>query len=134
MTEQDLNVVRDLRKKIREGEQHLHELRISADNIVPVIDGLPHATAARSRVERITLKIIELENDLNDLRTTFEQAQSQLADRILCVTGLKPSLQSVLILRYVACLPHKDTARRLQITLRHEFKLHAKALNAILQA
>lgn len=44
MTEQELNIVRELNKKIRNAEHRLEVLRNNAENVVPILDGLPHAT------------------------------------------------------------------------------------------
>ena len=43
MTEQELNSGHDLKKQIRDLEKHLQTLRLSAENLVPILDGLPHS-------------------------------------------------------------------------------------------
>ena len=55
----ELNVVRELIQKLKREEQRLQALRTNAENIVPILDGLPHAKTAQSKVERLALKIIE---------------------------------------------------------------------------
>ena len=50
MTEKELNSVRELNKKIRDLEWRLQALRAEADNIVPVLDGLPNPSDVKSRV------------------------------------------------------------------------------------
>lgn len=125
MTKDDLNQVRDLQKKIRESERRLQTLRISADNLVPILDGLPHSDFARSRVEKIALTIIESERELESLRLLFFKTKSELADKIMHEVD-EPSLQTLLVLRYVECCTYKETAHRMKITLRHAFRLHEK--------
>ena len=127
MTEEELNGVRELNKKICDIERHLQALRISAENLVPILDGLPHSSEAKSRVEKIALMIVEDERELTALNETKLLAKSKLADKILCEVD-EPTLQTLLVLRYVECLSFKETARRMHFTLRYVFKLHTEFL------
>lgn len=125
LTKQELFRVRDLKKKQRDLEKHLQELKVAAENIVPVIDGLPHAKNAKSRVERIALEILDCERELVEICGLVVSAQSELADKIMReVTS--PALFTFAVLRYVECLSFKDTAHRMRITLRHAFRLNEK--------
>lgn len=125
MTEQELNGVRELRNKICVLERRLQELRTSAENLVPILDGLPHSSEAKSRVEKIALMIVEDERELTALNEAILLARSELADKILREVD-EPTLQTLLVLRYVECLSFKETARRMKITLRHLYRLHEK--------
>ncbi|MBQ6004794.1 MAG: hypothetical protein IJL14_00925 [Selenomonadaceae bacterium] len=125
MTEKELNSVRELNKKIRDLERRLHELRISAENLVPIIDGLPHSSEAKSRVEKLALMIVEHERDLEKFRDHIILAKSELVHTILREVD-EPTLQALLMLRYVECLSFKETARRMKFTLRHLYRLHEK--------
>ena len=131
MTEQELNVVRELSKRIRELERYLQALRLSAQNITPVIDGLPHSTTLQARVEKIALSIVEKERELYQLQEQFLHEQGRLAEFILSSVN-DPTLQTLLILRYVACLSFKETARSMHFTLRHVFRLHEKFLKDVI--
>ena len=133
MTAETLNSVRDLQKKIRNLERRVQELRISMDNIVPVLDGLPHSSEAKSRVERIALMIVDTERELEDLRGQLPKVQSTLAEVILREVD-SPPLQSFLVLRYVEGLSFKETARRMRYTLRHVYRLQEKFLKCHLVA
>ena len=117
MTEKDLNCVRELNKSIRDRERHLYKLRLSVENLTPILDGLPHASEAKSRVERLALNIVEVERDLDSLREQFQQEQSRLVNIIMREVD-EPILQTLLILRYVECLSFNEIARRLQFSLR----------------
>ncbi|MBR0289064.1 MAG: hypothetical protein IJQ82_08805 [Selenomonadaceae bacterium] len=125
MTKKELNSIREMNKKIRELERRLQELRISAENLVPIIDGLPHSSEAKSRVERIALMIVEHERDLEKFRDQIILAKSELVHTILREVD-EPTLQALLMLRYVECLSFKETARRMKFTLRHLYRLHEK--------
>lgn len=127
MTEQELNSVRELKKRIRDLEKHLQALRLSAENIVPVLDGLPHSTEVKSRVEKIALRLVESERELTALNEKLMLAKVHLLDKILRQVD-EPALQTLLVLRYVECLSFKETARRMHFTLRYVFKLHTKFL------
>ena len=130
MTEKELNSVRDLKKRIRDLERRLHELRISAENLVPIIDGLPHSSEAKSRVEKLALMIVEHERELEKFRDHIILAKSELVHIILREVD-EPTLQALLMLRYVECLSFKETARRMKFTLRHLYRLHEKILKDV---
>ena len=123
--ERELNIVRELNKRIRDIERHLQMLRMSVENLVPILDGLPHSTGAKSRVEKLALMIVEDERELAAFYEAITLAKSELLDRILREVE-DPTLQTLLALRYVECLSFEKTARRMRITLRHVFRLHEK--------
>lgn len=125
MTEEELNRVRDIKRNICELEKHLRALRVAAENIVPILDGLPHSTLARSRVEKITLSIVENEQQLEKTLRVLVQAKSELADKIMGEID-KPELQTMLILRYVECCRFKDVAHRMHYSLRALFRIHER--------
>ena len=125
MTEKELNAVRELKKQIRDIERHLQALRLSAENLVPILDGLPHSSEAKSRVEKIALMIVSDERELTSLNEKFLLAKAELLDKILRSVD-EPSLQTLLVLRYVECLSFKEIARRMRFTLRHLYRLHEK--------
>ena len=127
MTYLELNRVRDLHKRIRDMERHLAALRMSMANITPVIDGLPHSSEIKSRVEKIALQIVDDELELDALRGQLSQAKGLLVELIMSEVN-DPVLQTLLILRYVACCSFKETARLMRYGLRHIFKLHEKFL------
>ena len=94
------------------------------------IDGLPHSTEAKSRVEKIALELVETEHELDNLRGQLILAKSELADKILREVE-DTTLQTLLILRYVECLSFKETARRMHFTLRHLYRLYGKFLKDV---
>ena len=124
MTGEELNAVRNLQKQIRALEKNVHGLKMLAENIVPILDGLPHSTDTKSRVENIALKIVEREHELDNLREEYLHAKERLTNKILSELGEDPILQTLLILYYVECLSFRETARRMGYTLRHVFRLH----------
>lgn len=127
MTQETLNAVRDLQKKIRNLERHVQDLRISVENIVPVLNGLPHSNETKSRVEKIALMIVDAERELDNLRGRLPEVQATLAETIMCEVD-DPLIQALLILRYVEGLTFKDISCRMKWGLRYIFKLHEKFL------
>ena len=127
MTTQELNVVWEHEKKIRELEAEIRALQTWADNIVPIIDGLPSAKTAKSSVEKIALSLVSREHELAKLKERLEQTRATLANRIVTEI-LKPIPQTLLILRYVECLPFKEIARRMHYGVRYIFKMHNEIL------
>lgn len=123
----ELNIVRELKKLLVKEEQRLNSLRINALNITPILDGLPHAKTAQSKVEKNALKIIESEQELETLRAELIQAKSVLADKIMTQVD-EPNYQTLLVLRYVECLSFREIARRMHFVLRNIFTLHDAAL------
>ena len=133
MTARELNNVRELNKKIRILERHLEALRMSAETIVPILDGLPHAAFAKSRVEKIALRTVSTERELEFLCTALIKAKTGLADKIMAEVD-DPVYQTLLMLRYVEVLSFNQTARRMRISLRHVFRLHEKFLRCHIDA
>ena len=83
-----LNSVRKLKIKIAELEQHIQALRLSAENLVPILDGMPRATDVRSRVEMISVKILTAEQNLSDMCEELDNAKVKLMRRILDEGGV----------------------------------------------
>lgn len=129
MTEKELNSVRELNKQIRRQEQHLQALRLSAENLVPILDGLPHSNEAKSRVEKIALMIIESERELDSLRAQLDRASEDLPARIHDeISDVQE--RTVLLLRYVACMRFRDIAFQLEMSERRVFQIHHDALKS----
>ena len=116
-----------LRKKIAALEARLIDLRNLATATTKILDGMPHAKSRASPVERITVAIIETENELSAARSELQNLQPSLATAI--IERVKaPALATVLILRDVQCLSFRETARRMNYCLRNVFNLHASAV------
>ena len=123
----EINKARELSKRIRELERHIAALCLSRDNIVPVLDGMPHASDLKSKVEKLALQIVENQRVLDSLRVELRQEKNRLASAIMTEVDA-PIAQSLLLMRYVSCLPFREIARRMSYGLRHVFKLHDKLL------
>ena len=133
MTKEELNSVRELKKKICELEWHLKTLRMTAKNIVPILDGLPHSTGLKSRVEKIALNIIADEQQLTNYQTRFIEAALNLSDKIGKAL-LNAQEKAILNLRYVSCLNFQDIWLGLNISDAKVFYVHRIAVKKILKA
>lgn len=132
MTKEELNGVREINKRIRDLEWRLQALRVEADNIVPVLDGLPHATQIKSRVEKLALNIAEYDSELVRLREQFVSAALDLSNKI-DNAQLSSQEKAVLSLRYVSCMNFQDIWLKLDISDARIFYLHRTALKKILK-
>ena len=119
----EINKARELSERIRGLEKKIESLRVSRNNIVPVLDGMPHASEVKSKVEKLALRIVEGERELDDLRTQFENEKTRIAFEIMAAID-EPLEQATLLLRYVSCLSFRDIARRLRCNLRQVFKIY----------
>ena len=132
MTEEELNSARDLQKRIRDIEWRLLPmLRADADNLVPILDGLPHGTDIKSRVENIAVKIYDTEQELIRLHEEFLKTALGIDDKIN-KSDLDALEKAVLNLRYVACLRFLDIQEHLQISDATTFYVHRTARKKIL--
>ena len=126
MTDQELNRARDLRQKIRDLERHLQALRLSVENLVPVIDGLPHSHEVSRRVEKLAVKIVDAERELDQLREEYVNAAIDLEQKINSAP-LDLQEKTILILRYVACKNFRDIEFELKSNDARVFYLHRTA-------
>ena len=126
MTEQELNQVRNLSKRIRDLENLLTTLRKRAEDITPVCDGLPKPTDIHSRVEFLALKIVEKTIELESLHEQILSATVTLTEAI-CKEIADPNQRAVLLLRYVHCMHFRDIGFRLDKSDATVYRLHHDA-------
>lgn len=131
MTEAELNAVRDLRDEIRFRLIHMSELRRTAGDLVPVLDGMPHDKSTASRTEKIALKLVEAELEIENLRGELETAKAKLSATLQeMLSGLE---LEVMMMRYVDCKNFRDIQFELNLSDNRVFYLHRRALQNISQ-
>lgn len=130
MTLEELNRARDIKDDIRNLEWRITALKKTAENIVPVMDGLPHSTTIKSRVEKIALSIAEKEKALADLREKFADIAFDINSQINS-SELTAKEKAVLSLRYAACMTFQDIWLSLETSDAQIFYLHRSALKKI---
>lgn len=122
-----LNVVREIRERIVTTEAELANLRGLAGNLVPTLDGLPMARSLDSRVEKLGVKIVDAEAELDRLKAEFDKAAAELFDEIQRrVRSIE--LVAVLSLRFVSCLSFRQIARRMNYSVRQVFRLNQQGI------
>ena len=133
VTELELNEARRLFKEIYDTEIKLKTLQISAQKLVPILDGLPRAKSQRSKVEELTVKIMELEEELAALTVEFVQAATTLHQKIFTAPNLDALEKAILSLRYATCLNFSEIQTELKLTEATTFYLHRTAKKKILK-
>ena len=129
MTRYDLEIIWRLRKKFSLLEEELKALREAAENISPVIDGLPKSKNATSKVENLSVKILDIEEKF-----------AETAEKLIEMTGefskffereLPDEIACIFILRYVACRTWREIAQGYRRTLKWSYSAHAKGLKIL---
>lgn len=105
-----LETVRDLKARIATAEERLACFR--AIPMTPKIDGMPKAKGRTSTTEKIALRIVESERELETLRSEFSNAQDKLLASILDNVS-NPVSATAMMFRYVACWTLDRIAERL---------------------
>ena len=130
LTEEELNSARNILSRIRDEERHLNSLRDAAQNITAVIDGMPKSRSQTSKVEKVTLLIVEVERELEKLRPQLDEAAANIANKITA-TSLSPYEKQILILRYVGCLSWRQVQYKTQSAESRVFYLHKSAMEKL---
>ena len=127
MTEKDLHTVWRLLQQVTKQEKYIANLRLSAEDLVPLPSDVPPplSTVAKSRVEKLALKLVEAEQKLVKLREQLILARLRLTELILGEID-RADVQRVVYLRYVDCLSYAKIAKQMGFSVRHVFRLHAK--------
>lgn len=127
MTEQELYSVRDLKFEAWLLAQSRANFLATAEDLVPITDDMPRPKDMKSRTERLAIKILEVDEELDKVREKIIQAEIKLAEQIVSEVN-NPVLQKLAILRYVKCLSYKEISHSMKYTLRYIYILHDKFL------
>ena len=114
-----------LKKKIAALEMRLEDLRNLSLAATSAFDGLPHAKARTSPIERILIRIDDAEKELATLKAELAEASPRLVEEI--ISRIEPPMATALILHDVQGLSFRETARRMHYSLRNVFALHKQA-------
>jgi len=125
MTRQDLDSVRDLKLRAWLLVQSRASLLATAEDLVPIINDIPRPKDVKSRTERLAVKILEIDDELDKVHEKIIQAEINLTEQIISEVD-NPALQKLAILRYVKCLSYKDISHYMKYTLRYIYILHDK--------
>lgn len=130
MTQAELNEARELRRRIRDEERRLDALRAAAQNITPILDGMPHERSQSSRVEKVALLVLEVERELAALKARFETACVKITRALRC-ENLDAQEFEIMLMRYVACMNFRDIQFNLDKSDARVFYYHRNALKKL---
>ena len=103
----EITAARDLREEIQTLERRMETLRATAQDLVPIRDGLPKGKVTSSAVERLAVKILNLEEYLRGLQEKLAAVKIHLIEEI-SAAPLKEMERRVLMMRYVNCMRFRD--------------------------
>ena len=127
----DINAARDLKEEIQSLERRIETLRTTAQNLVPIRDGLPKGKATSSAVERLTVKILDLEENLRGLQEKLDAVKIRLIEEI-CAAPMTEMERRVLMMRYVSCMRFRDICFELDKSDARVYQWHRAGLEKIL--
>ncbi len=128
MTKDELYSIRNLNSVMRALEQRRAMLLSTAEDLVPIVDGMPRVREpTKSKVAELATKILTVDEALDTAREQIVRAKISLTKKILADVS-DSALQKFAILRYVKCLSYKDTAHFMRYTLRHVYRLQDRLL------
>lgn len=119
-----LSAVVELRAKINDTKTELERLKMMSSSFPSRLDGMPTAKSTTSRVESLSVKILDCECRLTELVEEKIRTQIDLSLEIMSrVTG---KARDVLILRYVDCKPFATIIDELKYSKSTIFNLHRR--------
>lgn len=130
MDYQTLNSVWELKLKYERETRRLEDLRFFAQPSAPPLDGMPHAPAQSSKVEKLATLIVDAERTLTTIAEQIEAQKVKLLS-LLDQTSMEELPQRVISYRYVGCQSFNAIAKLLHYTRQYILRLHDKGLNAL---
>ena len=130
MDYQMLNSVWELQTKYERETRRLEDLKFFALPSAPPLDGMPHAPAQTSKVEKITMLIVEAEQMLITLTEQLEQQKYKLLSALKDIP-MKELPKRVLNYHYVGCQSFNGIAKLLRYSRRYILTLHDEGLRAL---
>lgn len=119
----ELTAVIELGENILATETELENLRTKAKAAgVAKIDGQPHGQATTSRVESLTVKIVDTERKLDNLREEYKATLHNLSREI--DQRVKGRAATVLDFYYIMRLPFAEIASLLGLSVPRISQLH----------
>jgi len=123
MTRKELNEVLDLKRELKDAEKSLELLRLSAAVKVPLRDGMPKAQITDSRVEILTVRIVDLTKEIEELKQRIIDAMRRLKKRLM-IEIKDVTARTLFILKYVDGMLMRDIGFALGYSETHIYYLH----------
>lgn len=126
----EINFVWELKEEISDKEKRLRILKDFLKNLTPRNDGTPTGRNFSSKVENLTAEIVDVENEIKNLREKMTDAKISLFQK-LQASKLSTNETEILYQRYCLCKPFKVIAIDLRLSESRMFDLHRKGLKKI---
>lgn len=127
MTLDELNEVRNLRATLMDAEKVLEVWRRAGALKISTSEGLPKSHSVDSRVERVTVKVIDAERRVADLKAQLVDAIPRLEQKI-CAEVTDPAEQTLLLFRYIEGMHFRDIGFLMKYSEAYVYRIHNKAL------
>ena len=129
MTYEELSRALEIRRALEMEASRLEDLKLCAVSVRgSQLDGMPKATPQTSKTEKLTVKIMEAEERLQQLQAELAETSGLLAERLSNELSGSSLMLSVMLRRYVAGLSCTAIARQLNFTLGYVQKIHLRAV------
>lgn len=131
MTYEELNVVRNLKKKLEDEKQKLSALRESITPATPKLNDLPRGTDTHSPTEKLAMMITDAERHIARLNRRIESESLMLTNKIQAEVQ-SPREQALLMHRYVNCKHFRDIGFAMGISEANVYFSHRKILKKLI--
>lgn len=123
---QYLQTYRALDREVQRKVDDLAHWRAKATQITPVLDGMPKAKTVTSRMEDVVIRIVQLENEVNEDIDHLVALKEEIMQRLEAMPNY--TFRMLLQYRYIQCMTWEKMAEAMHYTWQHLHKLHKKAL------
>ena len=100
-----------------------------ATKVNSVSDGMPHSPSTESKVERNSIKILEITDKINEEIARLTDARWAIGDLINHIQNDRH--RTVMSMRYISCYTFSRIAEDLDMSERAVYKIHRKAVNRL---
>lgn len=129
MTREELTLVRHLKNCAARLEKQLRSLKFLTVSVSNLSEP-PVSRNWTSKVESITVRLLDTQSELDELNARILQEKKILLEKILEQAD-DPLDQTILILCYVECVSFRQAARQLNFSLRQIYRLHDNAVKVV---
>ena len=131
MTYEELNIVRNLKKKLEAEKQKLSALRESITPATPKLNDLPRGTDTASPTEKLAMMMTDAERKIARLNRRIESESLTLANQIQSEVQDSKE-QALLIHRYINCKSFRDIGLVMGFSEGYIYFSHRRILKKLL--
>ena len=118
-----------INRQILSDEAQLEVIKTDLERITPMLSDMPKGAQVGSKIEKGVAVMVDLKSKLEDELKGLYEAKAEISNVIDLVPD--ESAKPVLQMRYLALMPFKDIAERLNYTERQIYNLHDYALTLV---